>query len=444
MSDLITYFSSVQELQEYLQHNNDPLLFIGAQSSTVLNFDKLRGQMKFAAWSNSANFLQQHISSVTVRGAVSWSELREYLQWDERDVMTYPTEQNASVLSGVATSATGEHAFGYGVLRDHLKMVKFVDATGQEHVLKHDVPLIESAFFSTETAKKLLERYQDSYAAYAAFKNAPFPRLEVETDLQVGFEGQLGVITEIELNTIPTSHSTFMFLKLPKWVDTLEPHMEIFASVQSFRQKVISCEFLDFASQQFLPRELVLNANGDVVVLEIDNNWLEFVVAELLLKLSSIDSNEIFELSATKFAKIRQTIPLMTNEYNAQHKIVKRGTDIQLLGVGLDNLMREYQLFSGLGIKYNLFGHFGDGHLHFNFLPYENQQEQVDFALAKLYKDVAKWGGSPFAEHGIGIIKQKFIRPFYAAPQFAMFRYLQSLFDPDNIFFPQGFMSIEE
>ena len=36
------------------------------------------------------------------------------------------------------------------------------------------------------------------------FKNAPFPRLEKETDLMVGMEGQLGVVPKLILIQLET------------------------------------------------------------------------------------------------------------------------------------------------------------------------------------------------------------------------------------------------
>ena len=61
--------------------------------------------------------------------------------------------------------------------------------------------------------------------------------------------------------------------------------------------------------------------------------------------------------------------------------------------------------------------------------------------LELLYAEVLKWHGSPFAEHGIGLLKKKFIAPFYNEHQQCVFRELKSLFDPKGQFFPEGFMS---
>ena len=60
--------------------------------------------------------------------------------------------------------------------------------------------------------KKDLSEYQKSYASYRHFKNAPFPRFEKETDLMIGTEGQLGVITEAIIATKKKVPTSFFFI----------------------------------------------------------------------------------------------------------------------------------------------------------------------------------------------------------------------------------------
>ena len=63
---------------------------------------------------------------------------------------------------------------------------------------------------------------------FSQFKNAPFPRLEKMTDLMVGTEGQLGVITEAEFQVVDVFHSRIFFVKLPKWEKSFQYHNQIF------------------------------------------------------------------------------------------------------------------------------------------------------------------------------------------------------------------------
>ena len=93
------------------------------------------------------------------------------------------------MLAGIATSASGERSFGFGPLREHITEVEYLDFEGKEQILYSKNLLINHPLFQSEKGKKLLEAYQKSYEKYDGFKNAPFPRLEKETDLMVGMEG---------------------------------------------------------------------------------------------------------------------------------------------------------------------------------------------------------------------------------------------------------------
>jgi glycolate oxidase len=74
-------------------------------------------------------------------------------------------------------------------------------------------------------------------------------------------------------------------------------------------------------------------------------------------------------------------------------------------------------------------------------MPTPDKNDFCNEQLEKLYTQVFKWHGSPFAEHGIGLIKKKFIAPFYKDTQKNVFRALKKRYDPKGQFFPEGFMT---
>jgi glycolate oxidase len=121
--------------------------------------------------------------------------------------------------------------------------------------------------------------------------------------------------------------------------------------------------------------------------------------------------------------------------------VTKKGTDIQVAQKDIKALLDKYRELSKLKVDYNLFGHFGDAHLHFNFMPTPDQNEYCIKTLDDLYKVIKAWEGSPFAEHGIGLLKKKFISDFYSDNQRKVFKKLKDDFDPYGQFFIEGFMS---
>ena len=88
-----------------------------------------------------------------------------------------------------------------------------------------------------------------------------------------------------------------------------------------------------------------------------------------------------------------------------------------------------------------LFGHIGDGNLHVNFtLPRATPAEKFSAALDRIEDDhmhlVERLNGSISAEHGIGILKKKFLRSVHSPEMNALFRQIKSVFDPHGILSP--------
>lgn len=424
------------ELKSLLSTYSTPLIIQGAATSTVTDVHNLDGY-KVISVQKMDKRININGNQVTVRGPVSWKDLEMELQGSGLALKTYPTEMNAHVLAGLATSATGEHAFHYGSLKEQVVEVQVIDGTGVEHNFKREILLEDSDYLAD---KNLLGLYQQSFGAYLHLKNGPFPRLVTECDLAIGFEGQLGVITQASLELAKKVSTSYFFIRLPAWDKNYSTHLKLFAWLQTVREKVLAAELIDSHSLEYSIDES-LEQGSDYLFLEIDWSYFDSVIAELVA-IEGIEEDQVFEIGESRFHKLRESVPQGINEHNSLHGIVKKGTDTQLLGEGFEKLLAIYKQWSELDIDFALFGHFGDGHLHFNFLPTNEQQDQVDALLEQFYIKVLALGGSPFAEHGVGLLKQRYIRPFYGEIQYAMFSYLKEQFDPKGILFPEGFMRL--
>ena len=87
-----------------------------------------------------------------------------------------------------------------------------------------------------------------------------------------------------------------------------------------------------------------------------------------------------------------------------------------------------------------LFGHLGDGSLHYNiFLPdypdetayqFENQINSI------IYKIVLQKGGTIAAEHGVGVLKKHWLKNMRNASELALMQAIKQHLDPDNIMNP--------
>ena len=432
---------NIEELKEHIR-SKAPSFYHSSKTSTVIPYDQIEQQLESMGVEDltvvsltelPASMELDEVGNLTVSGPVTWQEAKAYCHSKGRDIMTSPTEELACILAGFATSATGERCFGFGTLREQVISMKYLNHRGES-----------SSLASTKRlpSNEALEEYQKSYQSFIDFKNAPFPRIEMETDLLTGTEGQLGIITEATFKTTILEDRTFIFIKLPRWEEDPSKHLEIFTRVQSFRDRIFSCELLDSNSMAVLPEEERVIDSGDLIFLEVKSDSFESVYEDLISKFELIQDEDMFEVPAAKSHRLRMSVPRFTFERNSRMGVVKKGTDIQ---VGVDKfpkLLEIYREMTTLGIDYNLFGHFGDAHLHFNFLPDKSKVNICQERLEELYTEVKTLGGSPFAEHGIGLIKQKFIADFLSPLHYVVFEQLKKEHDPENIFFPVGFLNL--
>jgi FAD/FMN-containing dehydrogenase len=93
------------------------------------------------------------------------------------------------------------------------------------------------------------------------------------------------------------------------------------------------------------------------------------------------------------------------------------------------------------GVRMVIFGHLGDGNLHYNASPPEGIPD-ADFvahqpAVYRLVHDqVAKFNGSISAEHGIGQLKLGENARYKSAVELALMRTLKAALDPLGIMNP--------
>ncbi len=441
-------FSNIDQLKKHIL-THPPTLYYSSQTSTVIPFERIETYLKKHYPNKNLDLcdlsgLPKKITllddgNLKIQGAVCWQEVKEFLKGKKRRIMTSPTEELAAVIGGVATSATGERCFAYNNLRGQIVNLKYLNNQAQEIELS-----CEDNFSSLLQKNDLsaLAKYQTDFDKYQNFKNAPFPRFSKATDLLIGTEGQLGVITETTIKTVADGPISYFFILLPKWEENLKAHLEIIKKVQSFREDILAVEFIDSNSVNFLKEEDQLGNNQDVIFLEILGDKLEKVCDELLFKLEEVNEDKIFEIDSKRYYHIRASVPREIFESNQKEGVTKVGTDIQVKTELFEDLMLEYRKATKLGVDYNIFGHIGDAHLHFNYMPKSDSLKKCQERFVSLYNKVIDWNGSPFAEHGIGLLKQKYIQLFYFNNQHTLFNILKDQFDPHNQFFPLGFMSI--
>jgi len=137
---------------------------------------------------------------------------------------------------------------------------------------------------------------------------------------------------------------------------------------------------------------------------------------------------------------IRESIPLAQAEegLNIKHDISVPVSRIPAFCAETDALLaREIP-----GVRLVNFGHLGDGNLHYNVqAPAEGDaraflRDQEERVNALVYEQVAKFGGSFSAEHGIGGLKVGTLEKHKSPVALGMMRAIKQALDPQNILNP--------
>jgi glycolate oxidase len=90
-------------------------------------------------------------------------------------------------------------------------------------------------------------------------------------------------------------------------------------------------------------------------------------------------------------------------------------------------------------ITVGTFGHAGDGNLHPTICTDERDREEihrVEKAIAEIFDEAIRLGGTITGEHGVGLAKRPFLEKLVGAPGIAMMRAVKQVIDPNDVLNP--------
>jgi len=92
------------------------------------------------------------------------------------------------------------------------------------------------------------------------------------------------------------------------------------------------------------------------------------------------------------------------NEWFARHKQRKVSTDMAVPDAEFAGMLRFYhETLSASGLRFTIFGHIGDNHVHVNILPRDDTEGNRARAIyMQFLQRAVAVGGTLSAEHGIG------------------------------------------
>jgi len=325
-----------------------------------------------------------------------------------------PSSKGSCTIGGnLAESSGGAHAVKYGITRDYVLALKAVLPNGE----------------IIHTGAKVL-------------KNSTGYNL---TQLLVGSEGTLAVITEAVLKLVPKPQHTALML-----APFTDPENACNAVSAIFRAKIVpaALEFMEKDAIDFAQKFLGIypydtTGVGAHLLIEIDGNDMDQIMAECERVAQVLEEHgageTIFAETAEQQAqlwKLRRCIGEAVKGntiYKEEDTVVPRAELAKLLKY-VKQLGQEYGFYSVC------YGHAGDGNLHVNIIKNDMPDDVWDNilpqAIRKLFEFVVAQGGTISGEHGVGYVQRRYLDVRFSPAELALMREIKRVFDPRNILNP--------
>ena len=263
------------------------------------------------------------------------------------------------------------------------------------------------------------------------------------TQLIVGSEGTLGIVTKIVLRLIP--HPKFDLLMLAPF-NSLEKASEavsaIFrAGITPSAMELMEIDAITLASKILDSTAIPLTENlAAHLIIEVDGNNMDVLMGEMEAiaeVLSQFEAGELFFADDAQQKNELWKIRRKANEaavmagYTIEEDTVVPRAELPKLIKGAKDLGAEN------GFKVVCYGHAGDGNLHIRInhptIKNSHGNEEMTTILKELFVLVHSLGGTISGEHGIGLIQKPYMPVVFKNASLEIMRGIKKTFDPNNI-----------
>jgi len=323
-----------------------------------------------------------------------------------------PSSRGSCFIGGnIAENSGGPKAVKYGVVKDY--------------VLNLEVVLADGSIIWTGAN---------------VLKNSTGYNL---TQLMVGSEGTLGLVTKIVLKLIP--YPAYDLLMLVPFNDLEKAGAAVSAI---FRAGFIpsALELVEVNALKIVSKfvdSTAISIPNDVeahLIIEVDGNHMDTLMSEMESiagLLSGFDCGEIlFADDAQQKAELWKLRRRVAEAVKLAGYTIEEDTVVPR--ANLPALIRGVKK---LGIEYDFdvvcYGHAGDGNLHIRIRKegsiYSLNNPEIIPALKALFTLVRELGGTISGEHGIGLIQKEYMDIVFSNVQLNLMREIKKAFDPNNI-----------
>ena len=326
-----------------------------------------------------------------------------------------PSSRGSCFIGGnIAENSGGPKAVKYGVVKDYVLNLEMVLPTGE---------II--------------------WTGANVLKNSTGYNL---TQLTVGSEGTLGIVTKIVLKLIPLpQYDLLMLVPFKNLDEAAEAVSAIFrAGFVPSAMELVEIDALKIVSS-FVDSNAVPITDDTAahLIIEVDGNNMDVLMQEMEAisnLLTQYDIGEVYfaedATQKTELWKLRRRVAEAVKliGYTIEEDTVVPRAELPALIKGVKELGRKHDF------EVVCYGHAGDGNLHIRIrkagIPNSHGNEEMTMALRELFELVYKLGGTISGEHGIGLIQKPYMDIVFKEANLRLMREIKKAFDPNNILNP--------
>lgn len=364
---------------------------------------------------NKILLIDERNYQVTVEPGVITQVLQEAVKEKGLFYPPDPASRGSCFIGGnIAENSGGPKAVKYGVVKDYVLNLELVLPTGEIIMTGANV-----------------------------LKNATGYNL---TQLIVGSEGTLGIVTRIVLRLLPhPQYDLLMLVPFKSALQACETVNAVFTagiipSAMEFMERDAIDYTMKFADVQHLSIADDVQAH---LLIEVDGNDPDqlFKEMERITEVVSLfDIGEIlFAESAQQKAdlwRMRRSVAeaVKSNSIYKEEDTVVPRAELPRLLEGVKKIGAAY------GFKSVCYGHAGDGNLHVNIIRGEMDEaswnEVLPKGIRKIFELCVQLGGTLSGEHGIGWVQKDYMDIAFNKKQLDLMQQIKAVFDPNGIMNP--------
>jgi glycolate oxidase len=265
------------------------------------------------------------------------------------------------------------------------------------------------------------------------------------TQLMVGSEGTLGIITKVVLRLIPLpTENLLMLVPFQSAEKACEAVSAVFrAGITPSAMEFMERDAISYVMQYAEVKVPLSDATAAQLLIEVDGNDREVLFKECE-KISEVmyahGCDEIlFADTAQQKAdlwKARRAV----GEAVKSHSVYKE-EDTVVPRAHLPKLLKGVkQIGDKYGFRSVCYGHAGDGNLHVNIIKDgmtdEDWNTRLPLGIKEIFELCVSLNGTISGEHGIGWVQKNYMPIRFSTAELNLQKGIKKLFDPNNILNP--------